>query len=117
MKTTIIAKRITHSVQVPPAMLTSVECASVLVNTTSFIPGFNPSVDELVFYVKNLTAPNSIFLEAAITNSLRDFGLLDTDVKVAVTKLSGLGFSSAQSYEALTKITEYVDQLFPVEGI
>lgn len=117
MKTTVIAKRIMHTVQPPPSTISSVQCACILVNTTSFIPGLEPSVDELVFYVKNLTAPNSLFAEAAVVNSIRDFGLLDTDVKVAVTKLSGLGFSLKQSHEALTKLTEYVDQMFPVEGI
>ena len=106
-----------HTVTPPPAILNSTECACILINTTSYLPNREPNVAQLVFHVKNLTAPNSLFAEAAIINSVRDYGLLDTDIKVAKTRLLHLDFTESQVEEIIRELTSYIDGLFPAEGI
>ena len=117
MKTNKIANQVVHTVVPPQAVLSSLDCACILVNITSFLPKDTPSVSQMVFHIENLTAPNSLFLEAAIMNSSRDYGLLDTNLKGATEKLVSLGYTDTQATQILEGLTNYVDELFPVQEL
>lgn len=117
MKTSIIANQVVHTIVPPQAVLSSLDCACILVNVTSFLPKDKPSVSQMIFHIENLTAPNSLFLEAAIMNSVRDYGLLDTNLKGATEKLLSLGYDSEQANQILEGLTNYVNELFPAQGL
>lgn len=119
MKTTTIANKVTHSVVLPVVTVTSEDCACILINTSSYVTRIadKPKASEAIYHIKNLTAPNSLFAEAAITNSLRDFGTLDTSKKAASEKLSRAGFNKDDIDLIISDITSYIDDLFPSEGV
>lgn len=111
MRTVTIANQTNHYVTIPEQIFTTKEIAHILISSATSAPkGLSPEV--FVTHVKNLVAPNTLFMDYTVQQSVREYGRIDALESSAHALLKSKGFSSPKDITKVVKaVSDYVEDI------